>query len=84
MEWSWAGKNAHPRPERSACRVRRFRVRHVDGEPRRGIVEAAVERELDALELRLGGPVEVEVARLLPGERVEVRQTGGLGRGISD
>jgi len=59
-------------------------VRHVDREPGRRVVEAAIERKLDAGQFRLGSPVEVEVARLLPGERVEVRQTGGLGRGISD
>ena len=82
MEWSWADGNAHPGPERSARRVRGLRVRHVDAEPGGRVVQATVERKLDALELRLGGSIEVEVAGFLPGEGVEIGQARRNDNGI--
>lgn len=57
-------------------------MRHVDAEPGGRVVEATVERKLDALELRLGSSIEVEMAGFLPGESVEIGQSGRNDNGI--
>ncbi len=70
------GALLHPRAKRAANGVVDLWVGHVAGEPARSVVQAAREREFDAVELRVRRAVQVVVAGFAAAELMEVREAG--------